>query len=128
MQLNGCSRIFSKRCRHMGNRDEARLLSHRSQPGIGSKVLPDAIVATCNRSRSLQSLKGGAHHAAPKNSSPDLITGIQVLEDPETGEVAERLIAPVLKTGGPSRGSWVRIPPSPPDYKRYAFKYRHLNG
>src|SRR6188768_2588890 len=30
------------------------------------------------------------------------------------GEVAERLIAPVLKTGDPSRGSWVRIPPSPP--------------
>src|SRR5450631_1061752 len=30
------------------------------------------------------------------------------------GEVAERLNAPVLKTGGPLRGSWVRIPPSPP--------------
>jgi hypothetical protein len=31
------------------------------------------------------------------------------------GEVAERLNAPVLKTGGPSRAPWVRIPPSPPD-------------
>ena len=30
------------------------------------------------------------------------------------GEVAERLNAPVLKTGGASRPSWVRIPPSPP--------------
>ena len=31
------------------------------------------------------------------------------------GEVAERLIAPVLKTGVLARGPWVRIPPSPPD-------------
>ena len=31
------------------------------------------------------------------------------------GGVAERLNAPVLKTGSPSRGSWVRIPPPPPD-------------
>jgi hypothetical protein len=30
------------------------------------------------------------------------------------GEVAERLNAPVLKTGKPARVSWVRIPPSPP--------------
>jgi len=30
--------------------------------------------------------------------------------------VAERLNAPVLKTGSPSRGSWVRISPSPPKY------------
>ena len=30
------------------------------------------------------------------------------------GEVAERLNAPVLKTGSSSRGSWVQIPPSPP--------------
>src|SRR6185503_15226984 len=30
------------------------------------------------------------------------------------GGVAERLNAPVLKTGSPSRGSWVRIPPPPP--------------
>src|SRR5690349_10780510 len=29
------------------------------------------------------------------------------------GQVAERLNAPVLKTGGPSRVSWVRIPPCP---------------
>ena len=29
------------------------------------------------------------------------------------GEVAERLMAPVLKTGDPSRGPRVRIPPSP---------------
>jgi hypothetical protein len=32
----------------------------------------------------------------------------------ENGEVAERLNAPVLKTGVPSPGPWVRIPPSPP--------------
>ena len=31
------------------------------------------------------------------------------------GGVAERLNAPVLKTGSPSRGSWVQIPPPPPD-------------
>ncbi len=31
------------------------------------------------------------------------------------GEVAERLMAPVLKTGIPERVSGVRIPPSPPD-------------
>ena len=30
------------------------------------------------------------------------------------GEVAERLNAPVSKTGIPARVSWVRIPPSPP--------------
>ncbi len=30
------------------------------------------------------------------------------------GEVAERLNAPVLKTGNPARGSGVRISPSPP--------------
>jgi hypothetical protein len=30
------------------------------------------------------------------------------------GEVAERLMAPVLKTGIPERVSGVRIPPSPP--------------
>ena len=30
------------------------------------------------------------------------------------GEVAERLNAPVLKTGKGLRPSWVRIPPSPP--------------
>ena len=32
----------------------------------------------------------------------------------DCGEVAERLIAPVLKTGVPARGPRVRIPPSPP--------------
>jgi hypothetical protein len=31
------------------------------------------------------------------------------------GEVAEWLMAPVLKTGIPERVSGVRIPPSPPD-------------
>lgn len=30
------------------------------------------------------------------------------------GWVAERLKAPVLKTGRPARASWVRIPPHPP--------------
>ena len=30
------------------------------------------------------------------------------------GWVAERLKAPVLKTGKPERVSWVRIPPHPP--------------
>ena len=30
------------------------------------------------------------------------------------GEVAERLNAPVLKTGMGASPSWVRIPPSPP--------------
>ena len=38
------------------------------------------------------------------------------------GGVAERLNAPVLKTGSPSRGSWVRIPPPPP-----IPSHRHLN-
>jgi hypothetical protein len=33
------------------------------------------------------------------------------------GGVAERLNAPVLKTGSPSRGSWVQIPPPPPELK-----------
>ena len=32
----------------------------------------------------------------------------------DRGEVAERLMAPVLKTGIPERVSGVRIPPSPP--------------
>ena len=35
------------------------------------------------------------------------------------GGVAERLNAPVLKTGSPSRGSWVRIPPPPPEFRRF---------
>ena len=35
----------------------------------------------------------------------------------ERGEVAERLNAPVLKTGSPSRGSGVRISPSPPNHR-----------
>ena len=39
------------------------------------------------------------------------------------GEVAERLNAPVLKTGVPSRGPWVRIPPSPPESKRWASRH-----
>ena len=34
------------------------------------------------------------------------------------GGVAERLNAPVLKTGVLSRGPWVRIPPPPPDFQR----------
>ena len=33
----------------------------------------------------------------------------------ENGWVAERLKAPVLKTGRPARVSWVRIPPHPPE-------------
>jgi hypothetical protein len=33
------------------------------------------------------------------------------------GEMAERLNAPVLKTGDLSRGPWVRIPLSPPFFK-----------
>ena len=36
-----------------------------------------------------------------------------------TGEVAERLNAPVLKTGNPLRGSGVRISPSPPESNVY---------
>ena len=32
------------------------------------------------------------------------------------GEVAERFIAPVLKTGDVERRPWVRIPPSPLNY------------
>ena len=35
------------------------------------------------------------------------------------GGVAERLNAPVLKTGVPSRGPWVRIPPPPPESGDY---------
>jgi hypothetical protein len=38
----------------------------------------------------------------------------QVVDAEDTGEVAERLNAPVLKTGVPSQEPWVRIPPSPP--------------
>src|SRR5689334_8839373 len=34
------------------------------------------------------------------------------------GQVAERLNAPVLKTGRPSRVSWVRIPPCPYELER----------
>ena len=34
-----------------------------------------------------------------------LINQVEVLEDVDDGEVAERLNAPVLKTGGPLRGS-----------------------
>ena len=32
-----------------------------------------------------------------------------------SGEVAERLNAPVLKTGKEATPSWVQIPPSPPN-------------
>ena len=47
------------------------------------------------------------------------------------GEVAEWLMAPVLKTGIPERVSGVRIPPSPPDSlgftktRLHSFENRH---
>ncbi len=40
------------------------------------------------------------------------------------GGVAERLNAPVLKTGVLSRGPWVRIPPPPPEMGHYVFGMR----
>ena len=39
---------------------------------------------------------------------------VQVIDLKENGEVAERLNAPVLKTGVGAIRPWVRIPPSPP--------------
>lgn len=45
-----------------------------------------------------------ADHSCPTMSAPDMI---------KAGGVAERLKAPVLKTGRPVRVSWVRIPPPP---------------
>jgi hypothetical protein len=38
----------------------------------------------------------------------------QVVDVEDNGEVAERLNAPVLKTGVGAIRPWVRIPPSPP--------------
>src|SRR5215211_6393313 len=46
-------------------------------------------------------------------SSSDLYPTPRTRATAATGQVAERLNAPVLKTGGPSRVSWVRIPPCP---------------
>ena len=40
--------------------------------------------------------------------------------DASLGGVAERLNAPVLKTGGSARASWVRIPPPPPSSARWS--------
>ena len=47
------------------------------------------------------------------SSGPDTVSGI-LCPINECGEVAEWLMAPVLKTGIPERVSGVRIPPSPP--------------
>ena len=44
------------------------------------------------------------------------------------GGVAERLNAPVLKTGSPSRGSWVQIPPPPPDSSDDRFGRPRIGG
>ncbi len=44
--------------------------------------------------------------------------GVRFPRKIELGGVAERLKAPVLKTGIPATGSWVRIPP-PPLKKRF---------
>jgi hypothetical protein len=39
---------------------------------------------------------------------------VQAVDSEDDGEVAERLNAPVLKTGVGAIRPWVRIPPSPP--------------
>ena len=39
---------------------------------------------------------------------------VQAVDPEDNGEVAERLNAPVLKTGVGAIRPWVRIPPSPP--------------
>ena len=44
------------------------------------------------------------------------------------GEVAEWLMAPVLKTGIPERVSGVRIPPSPPDFLLSSIQQRELRS
>ena len=53
-------------------------------------------------------------HSAPGTGA---YTGKQLtyLKSIKSGEVAERLNAPVLKTGKEATPSWVQIPPSPPD-------------
>src|SRR5436309_1992399 len=51
----------------------------------------------------------GARIQLSRSDEP-FISDVSVVE----GEVAERLIAPVLKTGKPARVSGVRISPSPP--------------
>ncbi len=48
-------------------------------------------------------------------TGPGLCSSVRAQSAIPAGEVAERLNAPVLKTGEPSRAPWVRIPPSPPD-------------
>ena len=50
-------------------------------------------------------------------NSPALVAGAKTgrVDVQEYGELAERLNAPVLKTGRASRSSWVRISHSPPE-------------
>ena len=44
---------------------------------------------------------------------------LQLIDLEDNGEVAERLNAPVLKTGVGAIRPWVRIPPSPPNYRAF---------
>src|SRR5690606_16806830 len=62
-------------------------------------------------------LQGAAASALEKATSlhPTVPT---VHRRPGCGRVAERLNAPVLKTGKSASSSWVRIPPLPPDKRK----------
>ncbi len=56
--------------------------------------------------------------AIPRGESTNILdrgggNGVRFPRKIESGGVAERLKAPVLKTGIPATGSWVRIPPPP---------------
>src|SRR5579862_3980272 len=63
-------------------------------------------------------LSGDGNKMETRAANSDIrgdVNRAQVADASEDGEVAERLNAPVLKTGKLSRASWVRIPPSPPE-------------
>src|SRR5258708_28683233 len=65
----------------------------------------------------IESVRWRAGRPRPATTLPDARFSVKIVPCSKTvvaGEVAEWLMAPVLKTGIPERVSGVRIPPSPP--------------
>ena len=84
-----------------------RLVASREQKrGNGARA------QGANRAHQMRPGSEGAWVVAAARAPCDL-SPVLAIATCRLGQVAERLNAPVLKTGGPSRVSWVRIPPCP---------------
>ena len=105
----GASRSQGRRRRQRAQRSRLPRLNHR--PQVGVRAAGGAVRRPAARVLRLPALSGGrrAPHAGRTQSR---VSRLSFLSAPP-GEVAERLNAPVSKTGIPARVSGVRIPPSP---------------